>query len=87
MKEKNKVVIQKNDGATMEVELVTYLVNDDSSKAYLVYSKGEKSGAEDDEIIYISKVDSKGDVLQISDINDDNEWASVQKMLKQIANV
>ena len=87
MEDKKKVVIQKNDGATMEVELVTYLVNDDSSKSYIVYSKGEKSGAEDDEIIYISKIDSKDDVLHLSDITDNNEWASVQKMLKQIANV
>ena len=86
MEEKKKVVIQKSDGATMEVEVVTYLVNDDSSKAYLVYSKGEKNGAEDDEVIYISKVESGEDVLHLSDITDDNEWASVQKMLKQIAN-
>ena len=52
----------------------------------MVYSKGEKNGAEEDEIIYISKVDSKENVLHLSDITDDNEWASVQKMLKQIAN-
>ena len=87
MEDKKKVVIQKNDGSTMEVDLVTYLVNDDSSKAYLVYSKGEKSGAEEDEIIYISKVDSRDEILHLSDISDNNEWASVQKMLKQIANV
>lgn len=86
MEDKKKVVIQKSDGATMEVEVVTYLVNDDSSKAYLVYSKGEKNGAEEDEVIYISKVESSDDVLHLSDITDDNEWASVQKMLKQIAN-
>lgn len=86
MDNKKKVVIQKADGATMEVEVVTYLVNDDSSKAYLVYSKGEKNGAEEDEIIYISKIQSEGNVLHLSDISDDSEWASVQKMLKQIAN-
>ena len=86
MEDKKKVVIQKSDGATMEVEVVTYLVNDDSSKAYLVYSKGEKNGAEEDEVIYISKVESGGDVLQLSDITDDNEWSNVQNLLKKIAN-
>jgi len=86
MEDNKKVVIQNSDGSTVEVELVTYLVNDDCSKAYIVYSKGEKNGAEEDEIIYISRVESAGDNKKLIDITDDNEWASVQKMLKKIAN-
>ena len=59
---------------------------EDNTNAYLVYSKGEKTGADNDEIIYISKILSKDNQLKIGDISDDNEWTTVQKLLKQIAN-
>ena len=86
MEDKKKVVIQIDGGSTMEVDLVTYLVSEDNMKSYLVYSKGEKSGAEEDEIIYLSRIDAEGDVMKLSSITDDAEWAAVQKMLKKIAN-
>jgi len=86
MEEKEMVIIENNDGSTMEVELVTYLISDDQTRTYLVYSKGEKTGAEDDEVIYISKIIQDGEVLKIEEIVDDNEWADVQKLLKKIAN-
>ena len=59
MSEKEMVVIENNDGSTMEVELVTYLISEDQMNTYLVYSKGEKNGALEDEVIYISKIMSK----------------------------
>ena len=83
--DKEMIVIQNADGTTNEVELVTYLISEDNTSNYLVYSKGEKTGAESDEIIYISKV-VPGDVLKISEITDDNEWTMVQGLLKKIAN-
>ena len=86
MEDKEMIKIQNGDGTTAEVELVTYLISEDNTNAYLVYSKGEKTGAENDEIIYISKILSKDNQLKIGDISDDNEWATVQKLLKQIAN-
>jgi len=87
MEEKEMIIIKNNDGSEMEVELVTYLISDDQTKTYLVYSKGEKSGVEDDEVIYISKIIQNGDVLKLEEITDDNEWNEVQKLLKKIANV
>ena len=86
MEEKEMVIIENNDGSTMEVELVTYLISDDQLRTYLVYSKNEKTGAEDDEVIYISKIIQNGEVLKIEEIVDDNEWSDVQKLLKKIAN-
>ena len=80
------VIIENSDGSTMEVELVTYLMSDDRINNYLVYSKGEKNGAEEDEVIYISKILQEGEVLKLAEINDDNEWLEVQKLLKKIAN-
>ena len=86
MEEKEMVVIQNADGTKLEVELVTYLISDDNINKYIVYSKGEKTGAESDEVIYISKIVSTGDVLKLSEITDDTEWGNVQNLLKKIAN-
>lgn len=86
MDEKEMITIQNNDGSTMEVELVTYLINDDQTRNYIVYSKGEKTGVDSDEVIYISKVIQDNEVLKLEEIVDDNEWAEVQKLLKKIAN-
>ena len=84
--EDRKVIIQGNDGVKTEVELVTYLINDNNKKTYLVYSKGEKTGAEDDEIIYVSRIVREDNVIYIDEITDDNEWIEVQNLLKKIAN-
>ncbi len=84
---KEMITIQNSDGSTMEVELVTFLMDDDQTNAYLVYSKGEKTGVSDDEVIYVSKVVKKGEVIQIQEIVDDLEWAKVQKLMKKIANM
>ena len=86
MEEKEMVIIENSDGTSSEVELVTYLISEDNANKYIVYSKGEKAGSADDEIIYISKIVSDNGTLQLSEITDDNEWALVQNLLKKIAN-
>ena len=84
--EKKTIVIEKKDGTTMEVEVITYLISDDKKNHYLVYSKGEKSGNDGDEVIYISKITKENETLQIEEITDDSEWSNVQLLLKKIAN-
>ena len=86
MEDKEMIIIENNDGSKSEVELVTYLVSEDNSNKYLVYSKGEKNTDSDDEIIYISKVISEEGNLKLNEITDDNEWLVVQNLLKKIAN-
>ena len=86
MEEKEMLVIENSDGSTMEVELVTYLISEDNINTYLVYSKGEKSGVEEDEVIYISKIIQDGEILKLEEIVNDDEWGEVQKLLKNIAN-
>ena len=86
MDTKEMIYIQNSDGSKEEVELVTYLISDDNMKSYLVYSKGETTGVESDEVIYISRVVYSGDVIQLEEITDDTEWAEVQRLLKKIAN-
>ncbi len=74
------------NGNESEVELITYLISDDNMKNYVVYSKGETQGAEQDRIIYISKIFKEDNILKVSEIIDDEEWAQVQQLLKNIAN-
>ena len=82
----NSIEIINPDGTLEKVELVTYLISEDNLNKYLVYTKGEKQGAEGDQVIYISKVLSDNGTLQLKEIVDDAEWANVQQLLKKIAN-
>lgn len=85
--EKKMIVIEnKSDSSKMEVELVTYLLDTENNKRYVVYSKGEVTGAEGDEIIYISRIVNDGKTLKVEEIVDNDEWANVQSLLKKIAN-
>ena len=68
------------------MELVTYLFSEDNTNVYLVYSKNEISGVEEDEVIYVSKIVVDGKTLKLEEITDDNEWSLVQALLKKIAN-
>ena len=84
--EKKMVTIQNPDGSLMDVEVVTYLISDDQINKYLVYTKGELSGSENDVVIYVSKIIKKDSVLTLEEITDDKEWSNVQTLLKRIAN-
>lgn len=84
MEEKEMVLIEDSNGTSQEVELVTYLISEDSTKTYIVYTKGEKQ--EEDQIIYISKLIKEDDKLKINEITEDSEWTEVQHLLKKIAN-
>ena len=84
--DKNMVNIENSDGTITQVELITYLISEDNMTSYMVYSKGEKVGAEDDEIFYISRIETDGNMIKMNPIESDDEWQNVQKLLKQIAN-
>ena len=84
--EKDMIEIVNTNGTTEQVEVVTYLVSNDNSKKYLVYSIGEKLGEEEDQVIYISKIISDDGAFKLEEIVDDSEWTDVQHLLKKIAN-
>ena len=84
--EKRMITIRNSNGEDNTVELITYLISEDNTTSYMVYSKGEKVGAEDDEIIYVSKVEHEGNLIKLNPIESDEEWQNVQKLLKKIAN-
>lgn len=84
--EKRMITIRNSNGEDSEVELITYLIGDDNRTSYMVYSKGEKVGAEDDEILYITRIEKEGNLIKMNLIESDEEWQSVQALLKKIAN-
>ena len=86
MAEREKITIVDSNNNEQEVQLVTYLISDDNMSTYLVYTKGEVQGVDDDLIIYVSKILDENGVLKLENIVDDEEWSQVQKLLKKIAN-
>lgn len=84
--DKKMIKIENSDGSINEVELITYLYNEEQQINYVVYSKGEMSGSEGDEVIYISRIARNGETLVVEEITDDIEWSNVQNLLKKIAN-
>ena len=84
--EKELIEIVNINGTVDKVEVVTYLVSEDGMSKYLVYTKGEMQGVENDHIIYISKIISDNNTLKLEEIVDDEEWGRVQLLLKKIAN-
>jgi len=84
--DKKMIQIENSDGTVTDVELITYLIDDEKQMQYIVYSKGEQSGNEGDEVIYISRIVNTEGTLKIEEIFDDAEWQNVQKLLKMIAN-
>ena len=80
------IAIKNSSGENMEAELITYLISEDNRTSYMVYSKGEKVGADDDEIFYITRIVDKGNIVEMYPIDNDDEWQNVQKLLKRIAN-
>ena len=84
--EKRMITIKNSNGENSEAELITYLIGDDNRTSYMVYSKGEKVGAEEDEIIYITRIETEGNLVKMNPIDNEEEWQKVQKLLKKIAN-
>jgi len=86
MDKQEYITVRHQDGNVEDVLVVTYLVSDDTLNNYLVYSKGESQGLDNDQVIYISKIIENREILYLEEIKEDEEWQSVQKLLKKIAN-
>lgn len=82
----NIIEIVTPDGTVEKVNLITYLLSDDGNKQYIVYTKSENYGIEDDRIIYIYRFHNIDNVLSVTEITDDDEWNEVQRLLRRIAN-
>lgn len=86
MEDKKMIEIIDNEGLKNEVELITFLNSDDDTRQYVVYTKGETQGQNNNTIIYVSRVVNDDGILKIEEIEEDTEWVDVQHLLKKIAN-
>lgn len=80
-----KITIVYQDDNEEQVDVVTYLNSRDNMNQYVVYTKNEKQ-PNGDIVIYISKLVESDGKKQITEIEDQDEWKSVQKLLREIAN-
>ena len=71
------------DNVELEVELISILEDKEENNKYLVYTKGEtqKNG---NLILYISKVVVDGNSYVLDNIDDDNEWGNVKRIMSEI---
>ena len=87
MSEKEMIEIINAQQETENVEVITFLVSDDTLRQYIVYTKGEVRGEGNDQIIYISRLfKGEDNSFKLDEITDNDEWLDVQRLLKKIAN-
>jgi len=80
-REKLKIVDKAN--VELEVEFVSIIEDKSAQNKYLVYTKGEqqKSG---NRILYISRLVSNEGGYVLENIESDDEWQVVKKIMSQI---
>lgn len=81
--EKEMIRVVDTDNVELEVELISILEDKEENNKYLVYTKGEtqKNG---NLILYISKVVVDGNSYVLDNIDDDNEWGNVKRIMSEI---
>lgn len=81
--EKEMIRVVDTDNVELEVELISILEDKEENNKYLVYTKGEtqKNG---NLILYISKVVVDENSYVLDNIDDDNEWGNVKRIMSEI---
>lgn len=81
--EKEMIRVVDTEGIELEVELISILEDKEENNKYLVYTKGEtqKNG---NLILYISKVAIDGSSYVLENIDDDDEWGNVKRIMSEM---
>ena len=77
---KQVITIRDSKGKERKVNLLTYLVSEDSLRNYIVYHIDEVSGPSNDHVIYVSKLADNHGMIKLEEIVDDSEWVDVQNV-------
>lgn len=75
-------VIDSNE-TQLDVELISIL--DSGDKKYLIYSKNEKQ-TNGNLVLYVSKLRIKEGTYYLDNIEDDEEWNNVKRLMSNIVN-
>lgn len=81
--EKEMVRIIDQKGIEKTVELISIIEDKDENNKYLVYSKDEKQ-KNGNLIIYVSKVVVRENSYVLANIESDEEWRNIKRILSEI---
>ena len=84
MEEYEKITITNPDGKDVEYELVTTIEDEKKDTKYIVYKDLIDNEDSDDVELYISKIIIEDGEEIIEEIEDDNEWEKVSKILDEM---
>ncbi len=79
--EREKITITNSNGEDIEYELVTTIENEKTNIKYLVYKDLIDDESSDDIDLYISRVIKENGEEIIEEIEDEQEWKNVAKVL------
>ena len=84
MSNNKTMIITMPDGSQDTVEtLLTFKFND-NNKEYVIYTKNEVD-ENGNVTIYISNVIRSGNSITLSTVSDDNEWARIKDVLRDLS--
>ncbi len=79
--EREKITITNSNGEDIEYELVTTIENEKTNIKYLVYKDLIDDESSDDIDLYISRVIKENGEEIVEEIEDEQEWQEVAKVL------
>ncbi len=84
MDDKKKMTILLEDGTKEEVERLISFKFNDNNKEYVIYTKNETDD-NGNVTIYVSNITRVGDEITLNTVSDDNEWARIKDLLRELS--
>lgn len=85
MEEKKEMMtLTLENGTKEEVELLLSFKFNDNNKEYIIYTKNEKD-ENGNVTIYVSNVTRVGNEATLNTVSDDNEWARIKDLLRELS--
>lgn len=84
MNDKHVMTTVLPDGSRENVEVLLSFKFNDTGKEYVIYTKNE-SDEKGNITIYVSVVNRENDKAVLTTISDENEWAKVKDVLRELS--
>ena len=81
---KNVMITTLPNGTEEEVEVLLAFKFNDNNKEYVIYTKNEVDD-NGNVTIYISNVVRNGDSVTLTTVSDENEWARIKDVLRDLS--
>ena len=83
-KEQRMLTIISEEGIEEVVEVIFAFKFKDTNQEYVVYTKNEKDD-NNNITIYVSKIVEENDESRLFGIEDENEWARIKSVLRELS--